>query len=134
MTTHPQRESSTLKEKTVGELIAAGLEDFAKELQDDKAGATKKFTRHKMTLNITPTTYDPEMVRNTRRLLRASQAVFAQFLGVSIQAVRAWEQGVNRPSDSAARLMDEIRHDPSYWRQRMSEVAIEKPSRKVATS
>lgn len=126
-------EISVLKGKTVGELMAGGLEEFVDELQNDKAGATKKFICRKITLDLAPTTYDPDLVRGTRRLLRASQAVFAQFLGVPIQAVRAWEEGVNQPSDSAARLMDEIRHDPPYWRKRMSEVVITKSSRTVTT-
>lgn len=128
MTTRKQKGSKILEEKSVGELIAAGLEEFAEELQRDKAGVSKKFTCHKITLDLHPTTYGPETVRQTRQLMGSSQAVFAQFLGVATNTVRAWEQGINQPSDTAARLMDEIRHDPNYWRKRMAEVAVEKSS------
>jgi len=64
------------------------------------------------------------MVRRTRGLLRASQAVFARFLGVSVKTVRAWEQGFNVPSDMACRFMDEIRRDPSYWLRRLRSAIV----------
>jgi len=48
--------------------------------------------------------------------------LFAHFLGVSVKTVRSWEQG-KTPSDIASRFMDEIRHNPNYWRQRLKESA-----------
>ena len=71
-----------------------------------------------------PSVYHPRLVRETRDLLAASQAVFARFLGVSVQTVRAWEQGVNTPSTLASRFLDEIRHDPAYWRTRLRETVV----------
>jgi DNA-binding transcriptional regulator YiaG len=53
-----------------------------------------------------------------------SQAVFAKLLGVSLNTVRAWEQGVNHPSDMACRFLDEIRRDPAYWVRRLKEAVI----------
>lgn len=126
MTTRKRKGTKIFDDNSVGELIASGLEEFAGELREDRAGASQRFTCHKVTLDLHPTTYGPETVRQTRQLLASSQAVFAKFLGVSTNTVRAWEQGVNQPSDTAARLMDEIRHDPDYWRKRMAEVAVEK--------
>jgi len=38
--------------------------------------------------------------------------------------VRAWEQGENIPIDIAKRFMDEIRHDPDYWRARLREIVV----------
>jgi putative transcriptional regulator len=64
------------------------------------------------------------LVKQTRALLGASQAVFANFLGVSVKTVRAWEQGVNTPSAMACRFMDEIRRDPKHWIARLSEAAV----------
>ena len=49
--------------------------------------------------------------------------LFARFLGVSVKTVRAWEQGTNTPQEIACRLMDEILHDPDYWRKRLSQLA-----------
>ena len=37
-------------------------------------------------------------VESVRRMLGLSQALFAQFLGVSLHAVRAWENGGKTPS------------------------------------
>lgn len=128
-----KKEHRVLKGKSVGALIADGLEEFASVVKADPSAAVTVFTCHKVSLDLNPTTYAPKQVKETRQLLGASQAVFAQFLGVSVSAVRGWEQGVNPPRDSAARLMDEIRHNPQYWRQRISELAVAKTSRKVTS-
>jgi len=77
-------------------------------------------------LDLRPTAYSPELVKATRKSLRASQKVFAELLGVSVKTVCAWEQGINTPQDVACRFMDEIRHDPSYWLKRIKESAIVK--------
>jgi HTH-type transcriptional regulator/antitoxin HigA len=55
-----------------------------------------------------------------RKVLNASQALFAQFLGVSVKAVRKWESG-QAPSEMACRFMDEIRRNPKYWHKRLRE-------------
>ena len=36
----------------------------------------------------------------------------------------AWEQGAKNPSDMACRFMDEIRHNPRYWQERLRESAV----------
>jgi len=48
-----------------------------------------------------------------------SQALFAQFLGVSIATVQAWEQGVKAPAKMACRCMDEMLRDPAQWQRRV---------------
>lgn len=115
--------------KSFGELAIEGLAEVAEALQSDKRSVPHKFTCHKVSLQLAPTPYNAALVKRTRELLAASQAVFAQFLGVSVSTVRAWEQGVNVPQDSACRLMDEIRHDPAHWRRRMEELLVQKTSR-----
>lgn len=112
--------------KSVGLLMAEGFEELASEAKLGKDNLSEKFTCHKVALDLNPKPYSPELVKQTRKILNASQAVFAQFLGVSPNTVRAWEQGVNTPRDSACRLMDEIRHCPDYWRGRIRELAIVK--------
>lgn len=77
---------------------------------------------HNVVLELEPMAYRKEMVRATRKLLGASQQIFAQFLGVSVQAVQAWEQGRKEPKDVACRFMDEIRRDPRYWQARLREL------------
>jgi putative transcriptional regulator len=115
-----------LNGKSLGELVAEGFEEFAKEVKTKKHAVPTKFTCHKVALNLQPTEYSPELVKKTRTVLGASQVVFAQFIGVSPQAVRAWEQGRNTPRDSACRLMDEIRHEPAYWQRRIRELIVKK--------
>jgi DNA-binding transcriptional regulator YiaG len=59
-----------------------------------------------------PSRYDAPAVRRTRRALNASQAVFAQVLGVSPALVRAWEAGTRVPSPLARRLLDQVKAEP----------------------
>ncbi len=115
MTTEPPQQPS------IAEKIAQGLEEFADALESGE-DVTQRFNCHKVVLELVPTPYTPELVRETRRELNASQAVFARFLGVSVNTVRSGEQGRNAPSDMARRFMDEIRGNPEYWRQRLREV------------
>lgn len=134
MKSHHKKESKLLKENSIGSLLAEGLEELASAAKEGVEQIPEKFTCHKFTLDLKPTTYGKTEVRATRKLLGASQAVFAQFLGVTVKTVRAWEQGINIPSDGAARMMDEIRHNPTYFKKRMAEVAIAKTDRKYVAS
>src|SRR5262245_4570808 len=111
--------------RTVGRRIIEGLEEFAIALESD-VNIPEAFTCRQFRLALRPRPYDRVLVRRTRKLLGASQAVFAQFLGVSVKTVSAWEQGQNIPQDVACRLMDEIRHDPEYWKRRLSQLAVAK--------
>jgi putative transcriptional regulator len=42
-----------------------------------------------------------------------SQAVFARLLNVSTRTVQSWEQGIRKPSQSALRLIQVFRQDPT---------------------
>jgi len=75
-----------------------GLEEFADCLEAGEDIA-QRFNGHKVVLDLEPTPYGPELVKDTRDTLRASQTVFARFLGVSAQTVRAWEQGAGVARD-----------------------------------
>jgi putative transcriptional regulator len=114
--------------KSIGEEIIEGLTELAEALESG-APVGERFTCRRVVLDLEPTPYSPELVRRTRDILGASQAVFAQFLGVSIQTVRSWEQGVNTPNHMACRFMDEIRRDPTYWRRRFKGVLLAKRNR-----
>jgi putative transcriptional regulator len=105
---------------SVGGKIIEGLREFTEALESNERIADK-FTCRKVSLDLLPVPYDPKTVKATRAILKVSQAVFAQFLGVSVKTVRAWEQGYNAPSDMACRFMDEIQRDPEYWRKRLRE-------------
>jgi putative transcriptional regulator len=113
------------KKASVGARIIEGLQEFADTLKK-KEPIAEKFTCRVVELDLHPTPYDPELVKATRQLLRASQAVFARFLGVSVKTVQAWEQGASTPNDMACRFMDEIRHNPPYWTERLRQAAVAK--------
>lgn len=65
----------------------------------------------------------PGQILEARKALGVSQAVFADFLGVSAGALRSWEQGNQKPSRIASRFIDEIRQDPGYWLKRLRKAA-----------
>jgi putative transcriptional regulator len=111
------------RQKRIGQRIVERLRNFADALEsgDD---ISKRFTCHTIQLNLIDKPYSPRLVKTTRDTLGVSQAIFAQFLGVSASAVQDWEQGAKRPHGSARRLMDEIRDNPEYWRRRLRELAM----------
>jgi putative transcriptional regulator len=106
--------------ESVGKKIIEGLKEFTEALENDERIA-EKFTCRKVTLDLLPVPYSPKTVKSTRKLLMVSQGVFAQFLGVSVKTVRAWEQGRTVVGDMACRFMDEIQRNPEYWRKRLRE-------------
>jgi putative transcriptional regulator len=112
-----------IEKPRVATQIIHGLSEFAESLEK-KERIADRFTCRVIQLDIQPSAYDPSMVQRTRKILHASQAVFARFLGVSVKTVRAWEQGVNVPSAMACRFMDEIRRDPTYWVRRLRAAVV----------
>ena len=108
------------KQRSVGAELVRRLKGFTAALQTTDE-LSQRFTCRTVRLQLEPRRYTPETVRETRRALRASQAIFAQFLGVSLSAVRDWEQGLKKPGGAACRLMDEIRRNPDYFLRRLKE-------------
>jgi putative transcriptional regulator len=113
------------KKKTFGQEIVERLQEFVDVLESG-ADIEKTFTCHRVEMPGAPSDIDPHAVKQVRTTMKASQAVFARFLGVSVQTVRAWEQGTNVPSEMAKRFLDEIRHNPDYWRTRLHEMTVPK--------
>ena len=69
-----------------------------------------------LTLPEEPPKMTKKMIKELREnILGVSQPVFAIFLGVSPAAVKAWEQGIKKPSGSARRLMQIFVKDPSTF-------------------
>jgi len=104
---------------SVGDKILQGMEEFSAALESGKP-VTKQMTCRKFELHLKPQPYDSDAVKSTRALLSMSQALFANFLGVSTSCVQKWEQGETEPPKLACRFMDEIRLDPKYWRKRLA--------------
>lgn len=49
---------------------------------------------------------------NLREKLNVSQAVFANYLNISVKTVQAWEQGIGRPSGAALKLLTIAKRKP----------------------
>lgn len=101
--------------------LVDGLEGFVRDLKTN-VPIRSTYTCRRILLDLQPQAYTAKHVVATRKLLRMSQPLFAQFLGVSPKTVRAWEHG-KTPSDMACRFMDEIQRNPDYWRKRVRESA-----------
>ena len=112
-------------DRSLGKVIGERLTEFAEALENGES-LSAKFTCRKVVLDLLPMSYDPALVKKTRAILSVSQSIFAQFIGVSIDTVQAWESGVNVPKDMACRFMDEIRHNPTYWRKRLMDSISQK--------
>jgi putative transcriptional regulator len=60
-----------------------------------------------------PKEVSPREIRRIRRKLNASQTVFAQYLNVSANAVRSWEQGTRKPQQAALKLLVIAKKNPA---------------------
>jgi len=109
------------RKKTVGEKLIEAMTEFTEALESGEP-LSGKLTGHTLAIELTPKQYTAKDVRATRRILGASQSFFARFIGVALGTVRAWEQGRNVPSGAAARLLDEIRLNPEFWKGRFVSV------------
>lgn len=56
--------------------------------------------------------YKASEVKAIRQTVGASQALFANILGVSVKTVEAWESGRNQPDGAARRLLAMMQADP----------------------
>jgi putative transcriptional regulator len=74
--------------KTVGARIVQGLKELTEAMERGEP-LEKRLTCHTVQIELKPGRYGPRQVKATRVVLGASQSLFARFLGVSIQTVRA---------------------------------------------
>lgn len=109
----------------VGNEILGRLERFTDKL--DSIGDASKIqdvlTVRKVKLNLRPQSFTGDQLREIRSRLRVSQAVFAEFLGVSASTLRDWEQGVSPVAGPACRLLEEILRDVEDWSKRIRDLA-----------
>ncbi|AGA26027.1 helix-turn-helix domain-containing protein [Singulisphaera acidiphila] len=101
--------------------IIGALSDFSDAIASGEP-IEEKFTIRTVELKLQPRSYNPEDVKKTRALLKASQPLFAKFLGVDVKTIRSWEQGLRAPSPMACRFMDEINLSPEHWGERLLNV------------
>jgi putative transcriptional regulator len=105
------------KNARVATRIIQGLTELADALERGEP-LEKRFTVRTVEV-AEPSTYTPPRIRQTRLRLHASQAIFAEIVGVSVKLVEHWESGLRTPSAMARRLLDEINENPDHWRRKL---------------
>src|SRR5580693_6724791 len=65
---------------------------------------------------------DSKLIRDTRKKLRCSRAVFARKLRINVRTLEKWEQGRARPNPQAAALVLLVRNYPDTL-ERLEKVA-----------
>ena len=111
------RATAKKAELSLGQEIIAGLTDaVATARAGGMAALRRKYTvrRVKRTPFRHPE-FGPDEIAAIRDSLRASQAVFADLIGVSAGTVRSWEQGRKTPSTLARCLLAEVKRNLTYW-------------------
>ena len=66
-------------------------------------------------LSVMPTdSFAPEEIRRIRMDAGLTQVVFANYIGVSVKTVEAWESGRNHPKGAACRMLTLTKNDPLF--------------------
>jgi len=104
-----------------GDLLTAALEEAVKL----KEGRAKPARVSRVPISAgsaeveRPPNYTPARIREIRRALLLSQAVFAEVLNVSTNTVAAWEQGQRQPRGPTLRLLELAERDPEVLASRV---------------
>lgn len=107
----------------LGEAMVAGLSAFCDALESGEP-IEKRYTIRSVRLDLAPRPFGADDVKHVRHRLNASQAVLAQFLGVSAQTLRSWEQGRRPVPPLAARCLgDLLEHPDVLWQPRLEAAA-----------
>lgn len=78
-----------------------------------KAHRERKITLHTYKVAARPLPrVDSKMIRDTRKKLRCSRAVFARKLRINLRTLEKWEQGRAKPNPQAAALVLLVRTYP----------------------
>ncbi len=58
--------------------------------------------------------FSPDEIKQIRTDTGMTQVLFAQYMGVSVKTVEAWEAGRNHPVGAACRLLAMTKNDPEF--------------------
>jgi len=97
------------------EWIADDLKARRAEREKDKARLTARTAR----LDLKPRAYSADDLKAVRANLGASQALLAEFLGVSPNSLRKWEHEDRGVPPYIARHLDDIVAFPEIWTRRV---------------
>lgn len=74
-----------------------------------------KIKARKITRAISPlASFTPNEIKQIRIQTGMTQVLFAQYMGVSVKTVEAWECGRNQPDGAARRLLAITRDNPMF--------------------
>ena len=90
-----------MSESSLYEDIMQGLHEAIAYERGELSARTIRLTRNFAAIP----NWTPDEIKGIRVKNAMTQRVFANFMGVSVKTVEAWESGRNRPNGSAARLM-----------------------------
>jgi putative transcriptional regulator len=90
--------------------ISSDLLDGVTAMKDHREG---KLTLRNYKVEPTPLPkVDSKLIRDTRKKLRCSRAVFARKLRINERTLEKWEQGRSKPNPQAAALVLLVRRYP----------------------
>jgi len=93
---------------SVSDKIKLGLEEAIAYEQGTLDAKTTKMT-------VKPVArYEASEIKAIRKSTGFTQVVFAQYMGVSVKTVEAWEAGRNHPEGAACRLLALTKADPLF--------------------
>ena len=115
-----------MKKTNVGQGLIEGL----KEAIEFEKGRRQLNVREVELPKKPPTWNNKQIVQLRRETLGVSQPVFASYLGISIAALRGWEQGQKHPSGAARRLLQVLSKDPDTFIRVIRDKSV--PKRKAS--
>jgi DNA-binding transcriptional regulator YiaG len=103
--------------KRLGERITESLTEALEALRSSEP-LEKRFRVDKIEIPDPPR-FTAAAVRMLRTQLRVTQSMLAKILGVSVELVEHWEQGIRTPRPMACRLLNDLRADPDGFLKRL---------------
>ena len=113
--TNSNSELTAFERKLLGRVRAAN-ERLSKT--EDLEDLRSELTFRRVKIDFKPRSITSDEIKQVRKKLRASQAVFAMFIQVPLRTLQEWEQGRAEVSGIAARFIGEMLDNEVYWRAR----------------
>jgi len=110
-------------EPSLGDRLVASFAEFRDVLASGEPLENHLVVR-RLKADLEPTRYGPGEIKAVRDKLKASQALLASFLGVSVTAVSSWEQGSRPVPKIACRYLDDIQEFPDLWTRRLKKANL----------
>jgi putative transcriptional regulator len=105
----------------LGAEMVAGLSAFCDALESGEP-IEERFIVRTVHRDPNPKSFEASDVKDIRRMLNASQVVFAKILGVSVKSLRSWEQGTKGVPATTCRILDRMIANPDLWKPPFSEL------------